>query len=260
MSSRCLSILVCMLLASAVGTRAEEPLRVCADPNNLPFSNDRGGGFENRIAALLAEDWGASLEYTWWAQRRGFIRNTLKAGVCDVVMGLPTGLELALTTKPYYRSTYVAVTRPGARQVRDLGDPALGKMRIGVQLIGDDFSNTPPAHALSRHGHVENVRGYTVYGDYRDDPPTAPIVAAVERGEIDVAFVWGPLAGFLAPPRGLAVTPLDDIEDGEVRLAFAIAMGVRRGDEARRDRLDDFLERRRDDIDGILAAYRVPRR
>ena len=147
-------------------------LRVCADPNNLPFSNQRGEGFENRLASLIARDLHARVEYTWWAQRRGFVRNTLKTGSCDVIMGVPATMDMVLHTAPYYRSTYVFVTRrTRGIVVRSLDDPVLRRVRVGVQLIGDDGANTPPAHALARRGIVQNVRGYTVYGDYSTDSP-----------------------------------------------------------------------------------------
>src|SRR6188472_3799180 len=144
-------------------------LRVCADPNNLPFSNERGEGFENKLAEMIAHDLGTHVEYTWWAQRRGFMRSTLNAGACDVVMGYPHDAELAATTKPYYRSAYVFVTRRTRKlNVSSFNDPRLRKLRIGVQLIGDDGANTPPAHALSRRGIIGNVRGYMIYGDYAE--------------------------------------------------------------------------------------------
>ena len=186
-------------------------LRACADPNDLPFSNDREQGFENRIVQLIAADLGMELEYAWWAQRRGFIRNTLDADRCDVVAGVPANFEPTLTTRPYYRSSYVALTRRDrGLRITSLDDPTLRELSIGVQMIGDDFANTPPAHALSRRGIVDKVRGYPVYGNYAEANPAARIVRAVASGEIDLALVWGPLAGYFAaleePP--LVVTPL----------------------------------------------------
>jgi mxaJ protein len=139
---------------------ADRVLRVCADPNNLPFSNRQGGGFENKIAEVLAKDLAARLEYTWWAQRRGFVRNTLRAGECDLLMGVPKGYELALTTMPYYRSGYVFVyRRADALHLVSLDDPVLRQLRVGVQMIGADFANTPPAHAISKRGIIGNVVG-----------------------------------------------------------------------------------------------------
>ena len=238
-------------------------LRVCADPNGLPASNAHGEGFENRIAALLAHELGARLEYTWWAQRRGFVRNTLRAGLCDVVIGVPAGFDPVLTTRPYYRSTYVFVARRDrGLDVRSFDDPVLRTVRIGVQLIGDDAINTPPVHALSQRGVVGNLVGFTVYGDYAESNPAARVVEAVARGDVDIAVVWGPLAGYFAPlqPVALHLVPVAPaVEARGLRQTFAIAAGVRKDDRALRDALDAALERRRTDVDAILTAYGVPR-
>jgi mxaJ protein len=238
-------------------------LRVCADPNNLPFSNERGEGFENKIAELLAADLHERLEYTWWAQRRGFFRNTLRAGACDVVVGVPSSFELAATTAPYYRSTYVFVYRKGRGvSVRSFDDAVLRDVRVGVQLVGDDGANTPPAHALAARGVVQNVRGYTLYGDYREPNPPARIVEAVAKGEVDVGVVWGPLAGYFAPRQRvpLEVVPVSPQFDLPfLPFVYDISMGVRRGDEGLRLKLEEFLARRRPDIERILDRYGVPR-
>jgi mxaJ protein len=237
-------------------------LRVCADPNNLPYSNQRGEGFENRIVELLAKDLGAEVEYTWWAQRRGFVRNTLQAGLCDLIAGVPSGLEMVATTRPYYRSGYVFVTMAErGLDITGFDDPRLRSLRIGVQMIGDDFSNTPPAHALSRRGIIQNVRGYLVYGNYAQDNPTAGIVEAVARNEVDIAVVWGPQAGFFAQkqPVALSLAPVAPQSDApDLPMVFDIAMGVRRGDAAFRQEMDEVLRRNRPAIDSILTAYGVP--
>lgn len=254
------ALLVAALLAS--GAVQARELRVCADPNNLPFSNEKGEGFENRIIELLARDLGATVEYTWWAQRRGFIRNTLKAGRCDLVPGVPARMEMLRTTAPYYRSTYVFVSRPDGPGVASFDDPVLREIRIGVQLVGDDGFNTPPAHALSRRGLVRNVRGYTLYGDYREPNPPARIVRAVAAGEIDVAVAWGPLAGYFASRQDvpLCLVPVAPTADGpQLPMTFAIAMGVRREDEALQREIDAALQRHKPEIDAILADYGVPR-
>src|SRR5581483_1249741 len=163
---------------------AERVLRVCADPNNLPFSNERGEGFENKLAELAAGELGAKINYTWWAQRRGFVRNTLREGLCDVVVGVPVGFDPLLTTQPYYRSTYVFVTRRDrGLALKSLDDPRLRSLRIGVHLIGNDGFNVPPAHGLARRGMVTNVVGYTIYGDYRDpNPPALHYFFAIAMG------------------------------------------------------------------------------
>ncbi len=249
-----------------LAARALQPqrvLRVCADPNNLPFSNRAGEGLENRLAELLADELGARVEYTWWAQRRGFVRNTLRAERCDVIPGVPSSFELALTTDPYYRSTYVFVYRADAPfEVRSFDDSILRTVRIGVPVIGDDGYNPPPAHALGARGIIENVRGYTVYGDYRQPNPPARLIEAVARGEIDVAIAWGPLAGWAAqqqdvPLRVVPVSPQVDLPF--LPFVFDIALGVRREDVALRDELNAALHARRAEIDALLAEYGVPR-
>ena len=262
-ASACVSHKPAPIATVAQITRPAGVLRVCADPNNLPFSNNRGEGFENKIAELLAQDLGERVEYTWWAQRRGFFRNTLKSGMCDVVIGVPSGFEMALTTKPYYRSSYVFLSRNDRHlNVKSLDDPLLRKLRIGVQMIGDDMSNAPPAHALTRRNIIDNVRGFTLYGDYSQPNPPARIVDAVAKGDIDLAIVWGPLAGYFArqshvPMQVVPVTP--QIDQPFLPFVFDISMGVRRGDQELRDQLEQVLEQRRGDIDRILEDYKVPR-
>ena len=237
-------------------------LRVAADPNNLPFSNERGEGFENKIAELIARELHCKLEYQWRAQRRGFFRETLKNGDADLVLGVPTHFDMALTTAPYYRSSYVFVTR-AERQiyVASLDDPQLRKLKIGVQLIGNDGVDTPPAHALARRGIVENVRGFTLYGDYARQNPPAQIIEAVANGDVDVAIVWGPLAGYFAKQSQipLAVTPVTPQRDGALTFAFDVSLGVRKTERELKDQLDKLLTERREEIDRILDDYNVPR-
>jgi len=248
------------LTASAAG----EPLRVCADPNNLPFSNRRQQGFENAIAALVARDLGRDLQYTWWPQRRGFVRNTLAAGTCDVIVAVPIGLERVRTTLPYYRASYTFVTRTDrAFRLRSFDDRLLRRLRIGVQLVGDDYENPPPANALARRGLIDNVEGYTVYGDGAAQSPATAILDAVRQGGIDVAIVWGPLTAQAAPgsdsgPTALRVVPVAPAIDAGLPMQFAIAMAVRRDDTALQQELDASLQRRRDDIEAILRRFGVP--
>ena len=252
------------ILAVSLAFQGTSPsvLRVCADPNNLPFSNERREGFENRLAELVARDLHATVQYTWWAQRRGYVRNTLKAGRCDVIMGVPTGLGPVLVTRPYYRSIYAFVTRRGGPRIESLDDARLRRLRVGVQIIGDDFANAPPAEALTHRGIIKNVRGYTVLGDYREPNPPSRIIRAVAEGDIDVAIAWGPLAGYFASrsPVPLRVTPVSpEVDVPYLPFVFDIAMGVRREDTALRDTLDAVLIRRRAEIDRLLAEYGVPR-
>ena len=251
---------LCLLLGSC--TEAPKVLKVCADPNNLPFSNQAGQGFENRIAEIVAGELGRTLEFVWWAQRRGNVRETLNAGLCDLIPGVGAGLETLATTSPYYASTYVAVTRTDrGLDIDSFDDPRLRGLKIGVQMIGDDFANTPPAHALSRRGLIDNVRGFMIYGDYSRSAPQADIMSAVASGAVDVAFVWGPVAGYF---QRQAAVPLQihelAAEDGpsEMPMAFAVAMGVRRRDEALKADVDRVLEARREPIRQILVEYGVP--
>ena len=213
--------------------------------------------------ARIARDLGADLEYFWWPQRRGFVRNTLNAGMCDVIPGVPAQYDPVLTTRPYYRSGYVAVSRRAdGLHVTTFDDPALSRLRIGVQLIGDNGVNTPPAHALARRHIIDNVRGFPVYGDYRQADPPARIVDAVASGDIDVGLVWGPLAGYFVQRSAvpLALVPVSPRVDlPYLPFVFDIAMGVRRGDTTFRAQLNEILERRQPAIDSILDAFGVPR-
>jgi mxaJ protein len=256
--------------ALADGPRVETPgpaqdaLRVCADPNNMPFSRRNGDGFENRLAVMVAASLGLKVEYTWWAQHRGYIRNTLKAGACDVLIGVPAQLDSVETTRPYYRSTYVFVSRAGrGLDIASIGDARLRSLKIGVQLVGDNGFNTPPAHAIAALGLTANVTGFPLYGDYdAADPPPARIITAVADGEIDIAAVWGPLAGWFAgkrPDAALTVTPIEDTGAfAPLPFRFDIAMGVRRGDRALRDRLDAVIAREQPAITELLRSYGVP--
>ena len=250
-------------LALAAGASASE-VRVCADPNNLPFSNAKGEGFENRIVELLARDLGLTVKYVWWAQRRGAIRNTLDADACDLIPGIASGIERLGTTRPYYRSTYVFVARKDGplADLASLDDPRLREATIGVQLVGDDGANTPPAHALARRDLRGKVRGFMVYGDYAKADPQQAIVDAVARGDVDIAIVWGPTAGYYAKQakRSVVLHPVTPWLDGpQWPMQFDVSMGVRREDRELRRTLDRALERNADAVAKILAEYGVPR-
>ncbi len=254
-----LALALC-LVAPALTAAGEATLRVCADGNHLPYSNEAGQGFENELATLVAEALGRRVETTWWPQRRGFLRNTLHAGRCDVVVGVPAAFDPVLTTAPYYRSCYAWVFRADEPEpFGSLDDPGLTQRRIGVHLIGDDYTNSPPAHALAERGVVERVVGYSVYGDYGSASPLRAPVDAVARGEIDAAILWGPIAGYFAQgqPVALRVEPIPEVA-GHV-FAYPIAMGVRRDDDALRDALDRVLRERATEVDAILDAFGVPR-
>lgn len=252
------------VLLSLVGERRTDAnssgaLRVCADPLSLPFSNQKGEGFENRIAELMAKELHMSLEYTWWVHRRGFLRSTLRAGACDVVMGLPVGLEQVRTTKAYYRSTFAFVTRRGELgDLHSFDDPRLPSLTIGIPLVGDDGANPVPAHALARRGMTDNVRGFSVFAELGRSIPAA--AEALGKGEIDVAVLWGPTAGsaMKRSPIPLHVTSVSEEMDGGLPVAVSIAMAVRPNDDALAARLDEALERKRDSIAAILRDADVP--
>jgi quinoprotein dehydrogenase-associated probable ABC transporter substrate-binding protein len=243
---------------------AQEQLRVCADPNNLPFSNRQEEGFHNRLAELFAEEMGLDgVTYTWWPQRRGFVRNTLKKKRCDVIFGVPEGYDILQSTRPFYRSPYVIVQRADADfEVTSLDDPILAELEIGVALIGDDYMNTPPAHVLSVRGINSNVEGYPVYGDYSEDSPPKEIVLAVARGDVDVAMVWGPVAGYWASRQDVELTmhPLPAVDEKTgLPLNFSMSLGVRRGEEEWQARLEKVIEENHERIYAILRdEYDVP--
>lgn len=255
--------LLTWLLTGAVDASALE-LRVCADPNNLPFSNEAGEGFENRIMQILASDLGATVRYVWWAQRRGALRNTLNAGVCDIVPGIADGIEAVTTTRPYYRSSYVFVVpaESSLANLYSLDDHRLANATIGVQLIGDDGANAPPAHALTRRGLISNVRGFMVYGDYASGTPQAPVIDAVASHAIDIAIVWGPVAGYFArdKPEKLQLTAVSpELDGGQFAMSYAISIGVRKDDLTLRQQLDAALERNRRSVEQVLDEFHVPR-
>jgi len=254
--------LAAALLASTAAWAGEGELRVCADPDNLPFSNQRQAGFENKIAKRLADDLRMRLVYTWQKQRQSFIRQTLLAERCDVVMGVPYGLERVRSTRPYYRSGYVFVTaRRRHLALKSLDDPLLRTLKIGLHAIGKDGSNTPPANALARRGMAANIVGFSMWGEASVKNPQGQIVDAVAQGQIDAAIVWGPIGGFFANRYGkaLVVEPVpDDAGMPSMPFAFDIAIGVRKGEEAFAAQLEASVQRNRREIHDILTAYHIP--
>jgi mxaJ protein len=235
-------------------------LVVCADPNNLPFSNRAGQGFENKLIELLARDLHTRVQYVWWAQRRGFARHTLTPAGCDLWPGVASGVKGLKTSHPYYRSTYVFVTRRSSHlQHLSLDDPRLKKLTIGVQLVGYDGMNTPPAQALADRGLTQNVRGFMLFGDYAQPNPPAAIIDAVGDGSIDVALVWGPFAGYFAQ-RAAVPLRLEPVgATGEWPMAYDIGVGVRKDEDQLRERVDTALRVERSSIGRLLRAYHVPR-
>jgi mxaJ protein len=260
MCSRFLSFLrflaALLLSFAADATEGQRELRVCADPDNLPYSHANESGFENRIARLVAGEMKAQVSYEWMPLRRGFVRKTMGEGLCDVFIGVPAGFERVMTTRPYYRSSYVFVSRT---PLESFDDARLKTWRIGVQLVGNDLAATPPGYALVAKGAIDNVRGFTIYGE---GPAPERMVKAMEKGELDAGLIWGPQAGYFAAqasrPLDVRIAP-PPVELAGMPFEFAIAMGVKRGNRKLRDELDAILERRRGDIDAILAEYSVPR-
>lgn len=243
------------ILALSTSSTLARELKVCAEPNNMPFSNDRGEGFENKIAQLVASDMGATAKFVWAYQWRGFVRKGLNAGLCDLIPGVPSSLDRVLPTNPYYMASYAFVQPANAKPITSFNDAKLRNFRIGVQLVGDDAANTPPMNELARRGITAGIRGYMVIGDWSKPDPLLPIVAGVAHHDVDVAIVWGPIADYYAalqsPP--LRVTHIDDLPT----MSFPISMAVRKNDTALAKEVNRSLDRRRDDIAKILAEYHI---
>ena len=242
--------------APSMGAVFAQPptLRVCGDPDNLPFSNERLEGFENRIAAVVAAELGATPVYAWWPHQRGLVRNTIDAGTCDVIFGVPEGLDFVLWTKPYYRSSYVMAYRNDrGYDLRSLDAPELQRLRIGVHI------NTPPEESLARRGLLDNITTYSLFFDPRGDRDRPrKLLDDLVAGTVDVAVAWGPLAGYADTTSNapLELVPLED-EPG-VPLSFDISMGVAKGNDELKDRLEAAIDRRQAEILAILEEYGVP--
>jgi mxaJ protein len=274
-----LSVLLAALSIGAASTQAQdqsEPhkatprpsqarpglIRVCADPDNLPLSNDKGEGFENKLAQLIAKEWHSELQYAWWPVRRGFFARGLNGRYCDIAIQAPGGLDMAAITDPYYRSGYVFVSRKdrGLEDLTSLDDPRLKHITIGIHLLNNDAENAPPAMALSRHGVVGNLKGFSTF--YSSDNRPEAIIDAVANKDVDIAIVWGPIAGYFAKQAAvpLVLVPLaerDSLVDYPFR--FNIAMGVRRRDRALRDSLNAVIAKHGPEIQAILDQYAIPR-
>lgn len=251
-------VFAALLLLTGFQLPQQWELRVCADPNALPFSHRSGAGFENRIAQILAEELGARLSFVWWPQGEGMIHEKLREGECDVIMGVPDGTEPLLTTIAYYRSPYVFVYRADSPfQVRSLDDPVLRAMDIGVQRSG-----IPPHQALVSRGLAGNVTlQYGLWGGEPSDP-LEPIIRAVANQEVDIGLAWGPVAGYYATRQSvdLKVVPVSpEFDPPFTSMVMSITIGVRRGDEALRDRLDLALARRWEQVQEVLEQFGVPR-
>jgi quinoprotein dehydrogenase-associated probable ABC transporter substrate-binding protein len=230
-------------------------LRVCADPRDLPFSNEAGEGFENKIAALLAQKLGKTLAYEYYPGTTGFVRNTLNAHRCDVIMGMPQGDDIVQGTNPYYRTSYALISKQGAglEPIESLEDPRLQGKRIGI------IAGTPPATNLAVNGLLENVKSYPLVVDTRFDAPASLMIGDLEGGRIDAALLWGPIAGYLAMHANipLKVTPLVKEASGP-RMIYRIGMGVRHSDQDWKRLLNKLIAENQAEINHILASYGVP--
>lgn len=256
---------LCLLSATALVAQQrpapmqEGLLRVCADPDNLPASDSTGAGFENKLAELMAKTWNAKLQYTWWAAPRGISR-MLNGKYCDVMLQAPAGYEIAGLTRPYYRTSYAFVQRKDApHMVTSLDDPALKTMKIGVHLFAADGENTPPAMALSAHGVVGNLKGYgTAYFGTQDRP--SQIIEAVRDKEVDIAVVWGPIAGYWNSrlKAELAVTAIENDTVSRIPFAYSMAVGTRRSEAQFRDSLQKFLDTKGPEIQALLREFGIP--
>jgi len=254
------TLLIAMVLASgpAMAQTAETvdttSFRVCADPSNLPFSNEKGEGFENKIAELLASDLGVPVRYTWYPDSTGFIRSTLNARRCDIIMGTVAGNELVQNTNPYYRSTYALIYKAdGGLAVKTLSDPALKTLKIGA------IAGTPPTTILANEGLLGNLRSYQLVVDTRFDHPGEELIHDVATGAIDIGIVWGPIAGFYAKHEStpLAVVPLESTNT-PMQMDYRITMGVRHNEPEWKRKINNLIRKHQADINKILFDFGVP--
>jgi mxaJ protein len=236
-------------------TMAQRPtLHVCADPDNLPFSDIHESGFENRLAQMIGNYLHDDIQFVWQRMGRGFVREFIDKGKCDLVVGIPATYRPLLTTQPYYRSSFVFVTQKSAKyQPTSLDDSNLKKHRIGVEALEEEY--TPPAEALSRRGLQTQLFGIYAVGSHSSD-----LAKAVSRNEVDFAIMWGPTAGYIAKhaSQNLTITPVQPESDGSLPFTFAIAMGVSKKNNDLKAKLDQFIEADRSDIQKLLDSYGVP--
>jgi mxaJ protein len=263
----CGALLGLAALVPAAPASAQRPgpleagvLRVCADPDNMPSSNDKSEGFENKLASMIAKEWNSKLQYVWYPTRRGYFR-ILNGRYCDVAMEAPAGMDMAGATKPYFRSAYVFVARKGGglEDVHSLADPRLKKLKIGVNVYTSDAENSPPAMALSQYGVVGNLTGYSTFYDDQNRPEA--IIEAVAKKDVDIAIAWGPVAGYYAKqsPVPLVLTPLPERDSlSNTPFRYSIGLAVRRSDKELRDSLQTLLDRKAPEIQALLKEYGVP--
>jgi quinoprotein dehydrogenase-associated probable ABC transporter substrate-binding protein len=228
---------------------------VCADPHNMPFSTDKGEGFENKLAELFANKLGKGIAYAWYPQATGFVRNTLAAHRCDVIMGAPQGDDMVQVTNPYYRTAYALVFKQGQglEGVDTLEDPRLKGKRIGI------VAGTPPGNNMATNGLMANAKPYPLVVDTRVDSSAEAMIRDLEAGDIDVGALWGPMAGYYAQQARspMTVVPLVKETTGP-RLAYRIAMGVRFADQDWKRLLNRMIADNQPAINKLLLSYGVP--
>ena len=237
----------------ALTVHAERKIRVCADPDNLPFSSQQRPGFDNRIADLLIRDLHAQPVFVWARARRGFLRERFNKGECDILMGVPEGMKRLRETKPYYRSSYVFVTRKQDHlQIARFSDPAIGQRRIGLQILESDFS--PPSLPLIRYGHAAQLVGFESFGSRAGD-----IVKAVADKRIGMAVVWGPLAGYYSAPlhEQLTLAPVSPQVEAGIPFTYNMTIATHSRDEALANQLNAAIDRNQAKIGAILHSYHV---
>lgn len=255
------AIVCTALLGGSLSAAALPPLQVCADTNDLPFSNSRGQGFENVLAKMVAKDLQRDVHFVWVSQQAPYAAKRTEEQSCDLLMAITGPGGLMVPTIPYYRSSYVFVARRDRHiHVARLDDQRLANYRIGAQTIGDDDASSPAAEELARRGLGRNIVGYSIYGYPLGRNPSEQLVCAVEQGRVDLAVVWGPAAGYFA---GLSPVPLEVMRiipprSSALPVAFDISMGVRRDNSALLGQLNDFIRRRHKEISEVLERYGVP--
>lgn len=230
-------------------------LRVCADPANIPFSSDKSAGFENKIAELLAKELGVPVTYTWFPQVTGFVRNTLGAGLCDLVMGAAQGEELMQNTNHYYKSAYVLLLKPDSdlKGIESLDDPRLKDKVLGV------IAGTPPATVMAMNGLMGKVHPYSLVVDRRFEAPAEQMIADLNAGTIDAGILWGPMGGYYAKRNAtpLTIIPLVHETKGP-RMSFRITMAMRRNEQDWKRQINELIAKKQNEINAILLSYGVP--
>jgi mxaJ protein len=255
MCLRCLRVVLLLALFSPSAANAAKPLRICADPDNLPFSDQNGRGFDNRVASLVAKDMGRKPVFVAARSRRGFLRERFNKNACDLLTGVPEGMRGVATTRPYYRSSYVFVTPAREHaQIASFRDPRLNGRRIGLQILEEDY--TPPSLPLIRYGHAAQLVGFPSFGK-----ESGEIMRAVADGRVSLAVVWGPVAGYFAAMQHLplTLTPVAPAADSSgIPFVYSIALAVHKNDAPLLEALNDSLARLGPRIQKILTSYHVP--